>query len=328
MKSAETQQTSQTSSRKTAKNQTDTLKTNDGQSPSSLEDKASKERLHKYQHSHPTKDNRTKGTSTSLTLKSAETQQTSQTSSRKTAKNQTDTLKTNDGQPPSSLEDKASKERLHQTIDDSHRTRDSATKGTSTNLTLKSAETQQTSQTSSRKTAKNQADTLKTNDGQPPSSLEDKASKERLYQTIDDSHRTRDSATKGTSTNLTLKSAETQQTSQTSSRKTAKNQADTLKTNDGQSPSLLKDKASKERLYQTIDDSHRTRDSATKGTSTNLTLKSAETQQTSQTSSRKTAKNQADTLKTNDGQSPSSREDKASKNDSIKRIILIVLKGT
>ena len=40
----------------------------------------------------------------------------------------------------------------------------------------------QTSQTSSRKTAKNQADTLKTNDGQSPSSLEDKVSKEQLYQ--------------------------------------------------------------------------------------------------------------------------------------------------
>ena len=156
--------------------------------------------------------------------------------------------------------------------------------------------TQQTSQTSSRKTAKNQADTLKTNDGQPPSSLEDKASKERLYQTIDDSHRTRDSATKGTSTNLTLKSAETQQTSQTSSRKTAKNQTDTLKTNDGQSPSSLEDKASKERLHLNINDSQPTKDNRTKGTSTSLTLKSAETQQTSQTSSKKTAKNQADTM--------------------------------
>ena len=52
------------------------------------------------------------------------------------------------------------------------------------------------------------------------------------------------------------------------------------------------------------------------------------TQQTSQTSSRKTAKNQADTLKTNDGQPPSSLEDKASKNDSIKLLTIVSLLRT
>ena len=46
---------------------------------------------------------------------------------------------------------------------------------------MKSAETQQTSQKSFEKIAQNQPDTLKTDAGQPPSSLEDDASKEQLY---------------------------------------------------------------------------------------------------------------------------------------------------
>ncbi len=106
---------------------------------------------------------------------------TQQTSLDKIAQNQPDTLKTNASQAPSSPVDDASKERLHLNIDDSQPTEDNTAKVTSNSLTLKSVETQQTSQKSFEKIAQNHPDTLKTDAGQLPSSLEDDASKEQLY---------------------------------------------------------------------------------------------------------------------------------------------------
>ena len=107
---------------------------------------------------------------------------TQQTSLDKIAQDQPDTLKTDAGQLPSSLEDDASKERLHLNIDDSQPTEDNTAKVTSNNPKLKHAETQQTSQTSFDKIVQDQSDTLKTNASQAPSSPVDVASKEQLYQ--------------------------------------------------------------------------------------------------------------------------------------------------